>query len=41
MRAPVARAALQRQELLHKFLEIGKVHLTWAILKNVDMVNYL
>lgn len=40
MRAPVARAALQRQELLHKFLEIGKVHLTWAILKNVDMVIF-
>lgn len=30
--------ALQRQELLHKFVEIGKVMLTWAILKNVDMV---
>lgn len=30
--------ALQRQELLHKFVEIGKVLLTWAILKNVDMV---
>ncbi|XP_065199931.1 protein unc-80 homolog isoform X3 [Planococcus citri] len=30
--------ALQRQELLHKFIEIGKVLLTWAILKNVDMV---
>ncbi|XP_043466068.1 protein unc-80 homolog isoform X3 [Leptopilina heterotoma] len=30
--------ALQRQELLHKFVEVGKVMLTWAILKNVDMV---
>lgn len=30
--------ALQRQELIRKFVEIGKVHLTWAILKNVDMV---
>ncbi|CAG9579717.1 unnamed protein product [Danaus chrysippus] len=29
---------LQRQELLIKFVEIGKVLLTWAILKNVDMV---
>jgi hypothetical protein len=28
-----------RQELLHKFVEIGKVLLTWAILKNVDMVS--
>lgn len=31
--------ALQKQELLHKFVEIGKVLLTWAILKNVDMVH--
>ncbi|KAL1123884.1 hypothetical protein AAG570_001654, partial [Ranatra chinensis] len=30
--------ALQRQELMHKVVEIGKVLLTWAILKNVDMV---
>ncbi|XP_023318464.1 protein unc-80 homolog isoform X2 [Trichogramma pretiosum] len=30
--------ALQREELTHKFVEIGKVLLTWAILKNVDMV---
>lgn len=30
--------ALQKQELSKKFVEIGKVHLTWAILKNVDMV---
>ncbi|XP_064072419.1 protein unc-80 homolog isoform X1 [Vanessa tameamea] len=29
---------LQQQELLHKFVETGKVLLTWAILKNVDMV---
>ncbi|XP_032667273.1 protein unc-80 homolog isoform X11 [Odontomachus brunneus] len=29
---------LQQQELMHKFVEIGKVLLTWAILKNVDMV---
>lgn len=31
--------ALQQQELVKKFVEIGKVHLTWAILKNVDMVR--
>lgn len=31
--------ALQKQELVKKFVEIGKVHLTWAILKNVDMVS--
>lgn len=30
--------ALQKQELEIKFVEIGKVQLTWAILKNVDMV---
>lgn len=30
---------LQQQELLQKFVEIGKVLLTWAILKNVDMVR--
>ncbi|KAK9884494.1 hypothetical protein WA026_007335 [Henosepilachna vigintioctopunctata] len=30
--------ALQKQELVQKFIEIGKVLLTWAILKNVDMV---
>lgn len=30
---------LQSQELIHKFIEIGKVLLTWAILKNVDMVK--
>ncbi|XP_024080721.1 protein unc-80 homolog [Cimex lectularius] len=30
--------ALQKQELMHKVVEIGKVLLTWAILKNVDMV---
>lgn len=30
---------LQRQELIQKFVEIGKVLLTWAILKNVDMVR--
>ncbi|XP_060527222.1 protein unc-80 homolog isoform X3 [Cylas formicarius] len=30
--------ALQKQEVVHKFVEIGKVLLTWAILKNVDMV---
>lgn len=29
---------LQQQELLLKFVETGKVLLTWAILKNVDMV---
>ena len=33
--------ALQKQELLHKSVEIGKVLLTWAILKNVDMVRFL
>jgi len=31
--------ALQHQQFLHKFVEIGKVLLTWAILKNVDMVR--
>lgn len=31
---------LQQQELLQKFIEIGKVLLTWAILKNVDMVCF-
>ena len=31
---------LQRQELIQKFVEIGKVLLTWAILKNVDMVGF-
>ncbi|XP_046393341.1 protein unc-80 homolog [Ischnura elegans] len=30
--------ALQKQALILKFVEIGKVLLTWAILKNVDMV---
>lgn len=38
MKPQEAFSALQRQELLKKFVEIGKVHLTWAILKNVDMV---
>lgn len=33
--------ALQKHELVKKFVEIGKVHLTWAILKNVDMVSEL
>lgn len=33
--------ALQKQELVHKFVESGKVLLTWAILKNVDMVSNL
>lgn len=33
--------ALQKHELVKKFVEIGKVHLTWAILKNVDMVSFL
>lgn len=33
--------ALQKHELVKKFVEIGKVHLTWAILKNVDMVSLL
>lgn len=32
--------ALQKQELMHKVVEIGKVLLTWAILKNVDMVSF-
>lgn len=32
---------LQQQELLQKFVETGKVLLTWAILKNVDMVRIL
>lgn len=39
MKPEEAFNALQRQELLHKFIEIGKVLLTWAILKNVDMVR--
>jgi len=39
MKPEEAFNALQRQELLHKFIEIGKVLLTWAILKNVDMVS--
>ncbi|XP_037920959.1 protein unc-80 homolog [Hermetia illucens] len=38
MRTDEAFLALQKQELIKKFVEIGKVHLTWAILKNVDMV---
>lgn len=38
MRTEEAFSALQKQELIKKFVEIGKVHLTWAILKNVDMV---
>ncbi|XKL60982.1 hypothetical protein PGB90_008039 [Kerria lacca] len=38
MKPEEAFNALQRQELVHKFIEIGKVLLTWAILKNVDMV---
>lgn len=38
MRSSEAFNALQKQELVKKFMEIGKVHLTWAILKNVDMV---
>ncbi|XP_037051116.1 protein unc-80 homolog isoform X4 [Bradysia coprophila] len=38
MRTDEAFNALQKQELIKKFVEIGKVHLTWAILKNVDMV---
>ncbi|EDW38859.1 GL13705 [Drosophila persimilis] len=38
MRPEESFLALQKQELSKKFVEIGKVHLTWAILKNVDMV---
>ncbi|XP_017847563.1 protein unc-80 homolog [Drosophila busckii] len=38
MRPEDSFLALQKQELTKKFVEIGKVHLTWAILKNVDMV---
>ncbi|XP_041968693.1 protein unc-80 homolog [Aricia agestis] len=38
MQPDEAFAKLQHRELLHKFVEIGKVLLTWAILKNVDMV---
>lgn len=40
MKPDVAFTALQKQELAHKFVEIGKVLLTWAILKNVDMVIF-
>lgn len=39
MKPEEAFKGLQRQELIHKFVEIGKVLLTWAILKNVDMVS--
>lgn len=39
MRPNEAFNALQQQELVRKFMEIGKVHLTWAILKNVDMAS--
>lgn len=39
MKPAEAFAALQKQELNNKFVEIGKVLLTWAILKNVDMVT--
>lgn len=39
MKPDEAFNALQQQELVHKFVEIGKVLLTWAILKNVDMVK--
>lgn len=38
MKPDDAYDALQNQELVNKFVEIGKVLLTWAILKNVDMV---
>ncbi|XP_049834730.1 protein unc-80 homolog isoform X4 [Schistocerca gregaria] len=38
MKPEEAFNALQKQELTHKSVEIGKVLLTWAILKNVDMV---
>ncbi|XP_044757175.1 protein unc-80 homolog [Coccinella septempunctata] len=38
MKEEEAFNALQKHELVHKFIEIGKVLLTWAILKNVDMV---
>ncbi|XP_017782231.1 PREDICTED: LOW QUALITY PROTEIN: protein unc-80 homolog, partial [Nicrophorus vespilloides] len=38
MKPEQAFDALQKQELGYKFVEIGKVLLTWAILKNVDMV---
>jgi hypothetical protein len=31
--------ALQRQNWLHKFVEIGKLLLSWTILKNEDMVS--
>lgn len=40
MKSDEAFDALQKQELVKKFMEIGKVHLTWAILKNVDMVTF-
>jgi protein unc-80 len=32
--------ALQKQAFILKYVEIGKVLLTWAILKNVDMVEF-
>jgi len=33
MRPEESFLALQKQELTKKFVEIGKVHLTWAILR--------
>ncbi|XP_059490383.1 protein unc-80 homolog isoform X4 [Neocloeon triangulifer] len=38
MKPEEAYNALQKQAFILKFVEIGKVLLTWAILKNVDMV---
>jgi len=40
MKPEEAFNALQRQELMLKLAEIGKVMLTWAILKNVDAVSH-
>lgn len=38
MKSDEAFAALQKQELNHKFVEIGKVLSTWANSKNVNVV---
>ncbi|KAF4517233.1 hypothetical protein B566_EDAN005287 [Ephemera danica] len=41
MRPEEAYNALQKSALTLKFVEIGKVMLTWAILKNVDMFMWV
>jgi hypothetical protein len=39
MKPEEALNTLQKQEFLHKFVEMGKGLFTWAILNNVDMVS--